>query len=99
MGGSSYKDKGYLIKWPHGPSLLPKRRHSLHRVGVEQGESSRGAAGHLLRQHEGWLLLSGTPERFLQEGSIRHVGSPPWWGQKENLGISSDVSISFQKMY
>lgn len=33
-GGSSYKAKWYLMKWPHNPSLLPKMSHRTHGVGV-----------------------------------------------------------------
>lgn len=36
-GGFSYKDKWYLIKWPHNPSLLSKMSHRTHRVRVEWG--------------------------------------------------------------
>ena len=46
-GGPSYKDKWYLIKWPHIPSLLPKMSHRMHRVGVEldrEPQRRRGAS-------------------------------------------------------
>lgn len=38
------------------------------------------------------IAASRTPE-------LLPSGDPLWWAQKENLGTSSDVSISFQKIY
>lgn len=92
-GGSSYKDEEYLIKWPHSPRLLPKRRHSIHRVGVEQGESSRGAVGHLLRQHEGAWWPALTPAvwdtRALPlSGEHEARGEPPVVGPEGEPGGS-----------
>lgn len=63
--------------------------------------------GHLLRQHKG---AHGRP-RLLQMGELclEYQSSSPkweheapreplWWDQKENLGTSSDVPISFQNI-
>lgn len=89
-GGSSYKDKQYLIKWLHPsiPSLLPKTSQRIHRGRVHRSraESSRGDVGHLLRQHKGASWPAQTPangggmsrrsELFSQVGSMRLSGSP-----------------------
>lgn len=105
-GGSSYKAKWYLIKWPHTPSLLPKMSHRTHGVGVERGLEQQ--TGHLLRQGKGvvWpaqtpadgIAVSRTPE-LLPSWEHTAPRESLWWGQKENPGTSSDVSISFQKIY
>lgn len=86
--GSSYKDKWYLIKWPHMPSLLPKMSRRTHRVGAGRGREPRRDMGHLLGQRRGvrgrpcalptaqlCLGRQGSPPR---PGACGPQGAPVW---------------------